>query len=305
MASMLASIEDIMSKFVETPVDKTKAALDRLIKANKKHPGPLLAKAFVTGFGRYDFTESRTLLEAASALMKKRDVIIEDSGEGDFTRALYETMNIEASLRTRQLAGKATTRSVIDLEKKSLKAQNAMDKAVKRIGKAKGQDLAKLLYAILRIMSSSNATAGSSYKSSLRALSKMRSSKSVGHLAGFFQIYAYRRKRDYPSAIRAGKKLERQVPGSALVKRTVASCYYYNGRLSKADQYFKQAVSLAPNDLTVKLDRARTLARMGKTDSAKKLIDRAAEMGSKKSFPQSHRSAMHMLNIANIGEYRF
>ena len=99
--------------------------------------------------------------------------------------------------------------------------------------------------------------------------------------------------------------MEKELPSSALVKRTVASCYYYSGKLSQADKYFRQAESLAPNDLTIKLDRARTLARSGKADAAKKLIDHAVKKGSREKLPQSYRSAMHLLNIATVGAHRF
>ena len=305
MASMFGKIETVMTKMVEQPLSKTHAALDRLAARDSGNPGPFIAKALLSGFASYDPKDSLKFLARAKRLLDRQRDAIETDEEMALAKALYDVIDAESQMRIKAVKRKGTTRQRVALEQKSRGALKTMQRLSRRM-RGQGADLAMTLTAMLTAVSQATSVHSRHYRSAMRAMSRMRRRDSrVRHLAGFFELYGHRRARNYRGAVRIGKWLESELPNSAMVKRTIASCYYFQGDMRRAEPYYKQALTLSRNDPSVMLDYSRMLAVRGDAEEAEALIRRARSLGAARKLKPSLRSSLHMLNVAKVGAHRF
>lgn len=271
MSSILGRIEEILARIVDQPISNIIADLKRLANEEADNPGPYLAMAIVSSFARNDFRAAEEYLSTAKRLLAADN---SNDPELTFSRSLFSLISAEFSL----LKNTSPTRSNILLpvlrarvadEKRSKAAFANLERAVKNLDSS----LAKTLLAMFRAFSQTNPTKGEDYRRGLQELAQLSREGRSADLSSFFLIYAHRRARHYDQAIRAAQDLEVRKPNSPLVKRVIGSCYTYQKNLPDAQRYYRQALSLAPNDPSIQLGMARVLEQMDELDDAQRVIN--------------------------------
>jgi Flp pilus assembly protein TadD len=195
-----------------------------------------------------------------------------------FAQALFNAMSAEFKVFTlvRPIQGQITPiqlKAHVEAGKESQAAIADMGNIVRRLS---GSTLAQTIHAALLAFARANSVGGPEYSRGLSALSRLQRNSASPDLAAFFLFYVYRRSRDYRQAIRIGQALEKRQPNSSLVKTALGSCYFYMHDFNRAEQFYRQALALAPQDPSVRLELARVLEHRGDIAGARQLATQAA-----------------------------
>lgn len=278
MFDRLKRLEEALADAPGRSMDENRAILSRLIEEHPEDPAPHLAMVLVTSFGRTDHLDAKEQLAAAESLLRRMDT--RSDPELAFGQAMLDFFKAESALVQGQIAGPGASatriRSYVKAAKASRKALKAMGATMRRLRGA--PSIARVLFQAMRAHSRARSLKSTDYRMGMRALSQLRRDRKCGRLAGFFQMYGYRRAGQYRQAVAVGKRLERRYPRSSMIKSMIGSSLGFKGDYKGAVKYHKQAVALAPTDPARQLCLARAYQRVGNFKAASGTLGKASRL---------------------------
>jgi tetratricopeptide (TPR) repeat protein len=309
MPPTLDRLEAALASILDRPLEQTIAELEGIARDEPDNPGPHLAIAMVSAFTREDFSRARSALKRASALLRRAD---QSDPEIRFARALNDVISGELATlggeRTNDLSlSDDEVRARLDAPAKGRrKAFDASRELTNAVRGVRESHLAQVIAAAIRALSRAFPVNGSAAKAGVTSLARLRETGASEPLAGLFHLYAHRRARNYAAALQSGAILERRHPSSALVKQAIGSCHFYRRDYKLAEDYYRQALSLDPENASITLGMARVLVMRGDQaalDEAAKLTERA-EAGDREGVLKQAVGALRrdQLVVATVAE---
>jgi tetratricopeptide (TPR) repeat protein len=299
---ILNSIEQILSRVVAQPIPATLADLRVLADSQPTEALPWLAMAIVTSFTQAEnVPAARGYLQKAQTLLKPEAT----DPEQTFARALAGAIEpqltiVDATMhrQVRELPSPGERMGRLGISARELpsplerisqaKMQAAAQNAVAQLHTAAAANpdstLAQVVSALFQAFSQASTTGSQQFSDGVAGLTRYKAGGPCADLAAFFLTYAYRRSQQYPHAIAVASELEKRQPNSPLIKKVIGSCHFFSNEFVKADQYYRQALTLSKEDPSILLSLAQTHANMGDVTAAKQYADRAAQADVDKKF---------------------
>lgn len=270
---ILDRIEAILDRLPDRPLVDTLAELSRLAHAEPNNPAPHLAMTIVSAFARHERADAAQHLQRARALLAQANL---SDPEMQFAKALCDAISYEFRLLSleRPVRGSATAGALFERARADRGATGAIqsmaDIAAKKLGHS---TLAATLTAALQSLARAITPNEAKHGQGVTALGRLSANGNSQSLAAFFLVYAHRRVRNYPEAIRVAHSLEQKHPNSAMVKMAIGSCHAHSRDLVNAERYYRQALALAPHDPAAHLGLANVLTKRGQLDQARDVAD--------------------------------